>query len=232
VPLTHVAHLKLLDLPADTTELSGIPTPGLLEIFHDLTTYGDVDDLGSSAWLVRWTPAEDGAEMEALDAAPPVDPPLDLDPDHTIPAVACQADLAPTIPSPLDLGDVDEETWERYDRVHDLLERNMYLRNALFAPGVDHGDSPWGVRQVTLEPMSRLGGYGYNERNSDYEAILHEVLPLVGGDHHVMLADIIPATFTDADWFHGQRHLQIWIRASDLEARRFDCTWSFIRTDG
>lgn len=60
------------------------------------------------------------------------------------------------------------------------------------------------------------------ESNPDHVKVLRTALPLTGDDEHVLLADTNPRQFTDADWFHGGRHLEVWIRRSDLDKERFD----------
>lgn len=94
------------------------------------------------------------------------------------------------------------------------------------------GRTPWDRDYEALPPVSRLGGYGAAENNDELTAVLNQQLPLSAADHHVLLVDINPLAVGGefADWFHA-RHLEVWIRRSDLEAKRFDDVWCVIRTD-
>lgn len=225
-PLAHVVQVGLRDEYEALPKAVGLPRRGLLQIFHDLTTYGNPEDALEQAWHVRWVDVGSGKKLKALKR------PDDLDEEARIDPVPARISPMATIPSSLDFHDTDTQAQERYERIERWLEQYPYDRNAFMAPDLVGEGSPWDDDPWLPEPVSRLGGYGYNEYNSDYDGMLPQVLPLSGGDEHVMLADINPAQFTDADWFHGQRHLQVWIRASDLARRNFDDCWCFIRTDG
>lgn len=48
-------------------------------------------------------------------------------------------------------------------------------------------------------------------------------------DEHVLLFDIAGVRHLEG-WFGDSRHLQVWIRRSDLADRRFDTVWCMIRT--
>lgn len=226
IPLTHVVQVGLDDRYEPVPAALGLPAHGLLQIFHDLHTYGEPEDAGSDAWRARWV------DVDTLDDLTPLEQPDDLPTAGRIAPVPGRMSPMATVPPVLDFQEETEEELARYERVSTWLEQYPYSRNAFMAPELAGGASPWAAKPSLPEPVSRLCGYGYNEYNVDYAKILDAQLPLSSDDEHVMLADINPALFTDADWFHGQRHLQVWIRRSDLEARRFDDCWTFIRTDG
>ncbi|WP_166392188.1 DUF1963 domain-containing protein [Nocardioides ochotonae] len=225
-PLAHVVQVDLNDDWEMMRPEIGLPSRGLLQVFHDLETYGNPEDAGDVAWRVRWFDTDD------FDGFAPTARPDDLPiPACTGPLAARPSPMA-TVPSVLDLHHPDQDTWDRYKRIQTWLENYPYTHNRLMAPDLAATSSPWGGDPSRLVPVSRLCGYGYNEFNPDYQKILDAQLPLSVGDEHVMFADINPGQFTDEDWFHGQRHLQIWMRRSDLAERRFDDCWAFIRLDG
>lgn len=79
-------------------------------------------------------------------------------------------------------------------------------------------------------PTSRIGGFGHNAWNDELEEVLSETLPLDNGDEYFLLFDIAGVRRLE-DWFGDSGHLQVWIRRSDLRARRFDLVWCVIRND-
>ena len=89
VPLAHVMSVSLVALEWDedarrawADHRGGLPEDGVLEVFHDLETYGtEPGDRDLGAWLVRWVPEPDTTGL--------VDPPADLD----TPSDACQAGM-------------------------------------------------------------------------------------------------------------------------------------------
>lgn len=55
----------------------GLPAQGVLQIFHDLETYGyELEDSQDHPWLVQWLPDPDRTKL--------VYPPEDFDPPHEI----------------------------------------------------------------------------------------------------------------------------------------------------
>lgn len=225
-PLAHVVQVGLRDEYEELPRAVGLPKRGILQIFHDLTTYGNPEDAEENAWSVRWLDVGSGKKLTVVER------PDDLPEEARIDPVPARISPMATIPSNLDFNEAEPEPYARYERIALWLEQYPYDRNAFMAPDLCGDGSPWEEDPWLPEPVSRLGGYGYNEYNSDYDDALREALPLGADDEYVMLADINPAQFTDADWFHGQRHLQVWIRSSDLARRNFDDCWCFIRTDG
>ncbi len=213
---------------------AGLPETGILQIFHDLTTCGEPSDGDLHAWQVRWLADPDGELRESATSAPW---PQDLPEEDRVAAVPINADIAPTIPSPLDVSSLSDGELERYVRLRAYLDgwpttRNIAGRSLRPTdPDEPQGD-PWAPGYVPAQPLSHLGGVGYVETNPDHVEVLNAALPVTGDDAHVLLADINPRQFTDADWFHGGRHLEVWIRRSDLDAECFGLVWCFIRTDG
>ena len=62
-------------------------------------------------------------------------------------------------------------------------------------------------------------------------ALLDKVLPLsVPGDEHRLVLDLESWTALKG-WFGDAGNLEVWMRGSDLESRRFDHAWCLIRTD-
>ncbi len=61
--------------------------------------------------------------------------------------------------------------------------------------------------------------------------VLNDVLPLrEPGDAHRLLFDIESWTHL-CGWFGDAAPLEVWMRQSDLAARRFDEAWCLTRTD-
>lgn len=93
--------------------------------------------------------------------------------------------------------------------------------------------TPWSIEHEPPPSSSRLTGFSAVPADDEYDALVRQHLPLDHHDEHLLLADINPLQFREAndDWFHGGRHVEFWIRRSDLVERRFDRTWALIRTD-
>lgn len=233
--LTHVLQVALHEEAMNVPDFEALELPGtgVLQVFHDLTSPGDPGDHAAGAWTLRWLEDDEGqvrGEVGLLSW------PDDMPPERRLAAVPINADVTPTIPSALDVDSLSDEDFERYERVQDLLNWWPYVRNIQRASVDADGDdglqgNPWSPDFVAVEPISRLGGFSDCETNPDHEQVLREVLPLSDGDRHVLLADLNPRQFTGEDWFHGGRHLQVWMRRNDLTCRRFDDAWCFIRTD-
>lgn len=57
------------------------------------------------------------------------------------------------------------------------------------------------------------------------------MLPLsVAGDEHSLVLDLESWTAQEG-WFGDAGSLEVWMRDSDLQSRRFDHAWWLIRTD-
>jgi hypothetical protein len=52
----------------------------------------------------------------------------------------------------------------------------------------------------------------------------------VPGDEHRLVLDLESWTALEG-WFGDAGSLEVWMRGSDLESRRFDHAWCLIRTD-
>jgi uncharacterized protein YwqG len=230
-PLFHVVQVSFaaerdLNQGARRYDTTGLPKRGLIQLFHDLETFGEPGDAATEPWHVRWLDLDAESIPDRLLALPDA-----LDTDRYQPAIPINADVVPTIPSPLDFVGSDEECL-RYERLYELVEGTPNRRNASGSRAGVRAVTPWDREYEPVEPVSRMGGFGYNESNPDVDDDLAKALPLDEGDSRVLLFDINPEQFTDRDWFHGGRHLQVWIRRSDLSAHRFDDVWCIIRTDG
>ncbi|MFC5730986.1 MULTISPECIES: DUF1963 domain-containing protein [Nocardioides] len=229
-PLTHVVQVDLasevLNQGEDHFALTGLPGDGVIQLFHDLETFGwDTTD-DTTAWHVAWHPIPAGEEVD-LEVAE--GGPLDA-----VPAFPINPQLLATVPSPLDLTDASDEEWTRFERARQWLEQSAYEMNLM---ADDHRGrlTPWDDDYEPLPPISRMGGFGHAETNKELLDVLDQQLPLTGDDDHVLLFDVNPLAITETDalinWFHGRRHLEVWMRRSDLDSRRFDHVWCVIRTD-
>lgn len=241
-PLTHVLQVDLSYEPYNLRKalfnLTGLPDGGILQLFHDLETYGNAEDAGSGAWHLRWLAkdAEEDDQDEFVLQLAPQDMP---DPGEEgywepMPLALLNTAVVATIPTPLDvLEQLPPAEHDRYERVHEWLEVRTRHLNVL-EPNQDVIDesTPWDDDFDPADPPSRLGGFGYVEENPDMRRQLEAGLPVADGDHHVLLIELHPAQLgAPLDWFHGLRPLQVWIRASDLAAKKFDQVWCLIRTD-
>lgn len=221
VPLAHIATFDLNDAEnllsdeslrdwADHTFNRGLPDCGLLQVFHDLETYGDEpEDRLARGWLVQW--ADVGPEVR-LDL---IDGPDDLD----LPSETCQALYAHpgiSVPSSSDfLGRAD----------FDEVEHIYSAWNQAWA--VQRFDKPRGQEHV---PFTHLYGHSHSGDDIAVLDILPKVLPLTAeGDRYRLIADIESWTALDG-WFGDVGHLEVWMRDSDLVARAFDQAWCIIRT--
>ena len=231
-PLFHVVQVSFaaerdLNQGARRYDTTGLPGRGLIQLFHDLETFGEPRDAASRPWHVRWLDLDAESVPDRVLALPDA-----LDNGRHQPAIPINADVVPTIRSPLDFDGRDEEEFRRYERLYELVEGTPQRRNASGSRVGPWAATPWDREYELAEPVSRMGGFGYNESNPDVDDDLAKALPLDEADSLVLLFDINPRQFTERDWFHGGRHLQVWIRRSDLSAYRFDDVWCIIRTDG
>lgn len=243
---TALTHVLQLNLRAESHNQGqeflarvGLPSDGILNVFHDLETFGSEPDDDPSAWRVTWRPVPDD-EVPLL----PTDRP------SAEPAVPLNPQLMLTVESPLNHPELTDPEFERYERLLNLLEAAPYDSNPSFDPvgdlddlDVDEGEplSPWDEDFEPVEPLSRWGGFAAAERNEELSAVLHKRLPVEVGDEHLLLLDLNPQAVRRelgisqpssgmGDWFHT-RHLEVWARASDTAARNFANVWCFIRTD-
>lgn len=239
-PLSHVLQVDLAFICGDfgdeeVIEATGLPPTGLLQFFHDVHTYGD-EEQDRDAWLVRWVPYDEDEDIEDGTWHPTPTPP-DLEPDAQRPPVALAGEISVTIPSYLDV-DLSPEEKERYVPLAEWTNEHPYYQNAGRRPEDENPLTPWDEGFEPLDAPSRLCGFSDVEFNEDYDELLQRYLPLdpsLVGDTRVLLADIHVRQLNDGedwvDWAHGGRHVEFWMRASDLAARRFDKTWALIRTD-
>lgn len=235
-PLAHVVQVDLAEELLNQREavfaLTGLPSSGVFQLFHDLESFGHATDPEEprGAWKVRWFEVEEDEDLESLVLQ---EPPDELPDDRRCPPVPLNTAVVATIPPLLDqLTEMAEPDRERYERIYDWLEEAPHAHDPLVQECNKNPHTPWDEDFEPSESVSRMGGYGFVEINPDYVAELHAGLPLEQGDSHVLLMELNPAQVdAPVDWFHGRRPLQVWIRASDLEARRFDEVWCQIRTD-
>ena len=119
---------------------------------------------------------------------------------------------------------------DRCSELFELAEFEIYNRLLRFeGPRPEH--RPGDPEYHAEERISRMSGWSPGEVREEYEGILPEVLPLANeSDGYVLLFEINPRTFGAPGWFH-ERLLQVWIRKSDFDGRRFENVWCLIRTD-
>ena len=215
-PLAHVASISLHEAAVAAAEEDkaawpehdeGLPDHGWLEVFHDLSVYGwDAGDRDGGSWLVRWVPE---AQRPGF-----AEPPPDLD----TPGAACQAGMLLRGWSARPSGDflsdrgqnsAAEHVQQEFQRAWSAQRNNM--REALPGP-VTH---VYGHSQVSTAPAVR---------------VLRDVLPLQEGDRHRLVLDVESTTHL-AGWFGDSASLEVWMRQSDVAARRFDRAWCLTRTD-
>ena len=229
-PLAHVMQVDLyaqsLGESEETMAPTGLPVWGLLQFFHDTETYG-WDEADSDAWHVRWVPSQDEDRDQAWTAAPF---PPGLTPDYQRDPVPVHGEIAPTIPivSPVEL---TEEESDRYWKIYEYTNEHGYDQNLGRPAWDDNPLTPWDEGYEPRLDPSRLAGFSAVPEDEDYHPRLAQLLPVEPGDDHVLLADIHGLQLGERDWFHGGRHVEFWMRSSDLRARRFDRAWAFIRTD-
>lgn len=73
--------------------------------------------------------------------------------------------------------------------------------------------------------------YGHSQTSTAPAVrVLRDVLPLREGDRYRLVLDIESSTHL-AGWFGDGAALEVWMRQSDLAARRFDLAWCLTRTD-
>lgn len=217
VALAHVLSLHLGDLDGVLDAQGkavwpglreGLPTTGVLEVFHDLCTPGEDPGAGASgAWLVRWVSA---AEPGAL-----VDPP----PVTAAPELVCQVVLPLpgfTLPPAVDAAGGPNEVFELAEE----LERQLRCSWQLQRTGRSTGEPA---------PVSHV--YGHSQSGElNARAVLGRVLPLTEpSDEHRLLVDLEGWTSL-AGWFGDAGHLEVWMRESDLRRRDFGAAWCLLRT--
>jgi hypothetical protein len=239
-PLVHVLQVDLRaerrNQRPDVYDLTGLPSSGLLQLFHDLESYGrgESGDGCTGHWAVRWieSPSDDRDTLELQAPPRPYAGGIrDFGP------VLLNAVVAPMVPTYLDFPDGFPDGFssgaeERYVRVLEWLESFPHHCNVLREDGGGDVPSPWDEGFEPAGTVSRLGGFSAIEASADHQRELESGLPLQPGDSHVLLVEVHAAEVgAPVTWFHGLRPLQVWIRASDLAALRFDAVWCQIRSD-
>jgi hypothetical protein len=216
-PLAHVIALDLAmvdgtahpDDKATWPDLrEGLPKTGVLEVFHDLQSFGfEAEDKPNGGWVVRWIPEPDRSVL--------IDAPTDLD----TPSEVCQVALTMpgyTIPGAHNYVDSDKKLFKQVEKAGSDLQRTWMHQ-----------------RQITdlSEPIPYSHVYGHPDRNRALAVgVLENVLPLDDGDQYRLILDIESWTFLEG-WFGDAGNLEVWMRQSDLDAQRFSEAWCLIRTD-
>ncbi|MGY1605667.1 MULTISPECIES: YwqG family protein [unclassified Geodermatophilus] len=216
-PLAHVTSLSLHDAWAAAEEegkaawpghREGLPTEGYLEVFHDLVdTYGwEPGDRDAGGWLVRWVPQPQRPGF--------AEPPADLD----TPTDACQAGML--LPG-----------WSSRPSGDFRADRGQNAAATLVAEEFQRAWAYQRTRSRSAPPTPVTHVYGHSQ-NSTAPAlrILREALPVQDGDDHRLVLDIESWTHLSG-WFGDAASLEVWMRDSDLAARRFDRAWCITRTD-
>ena len=195
----------------------GIPDSGVLQVFHDLETYGwDADE--EPGWCVRWV--ENPTKL--LDP-----PPMDRD-GYRKPRLI-EASTAISIP-PVEVFAGEGESWERYHQVAMRVEDQLRSPLSQGKFKEDKRPTAWESDHVPEFPTSRIGGFGYHPLTDEIEEVLLKALPLSSAkDEYFLLFDVAGVRHLDG-WFGDCGHLQVWIRSSDLKKRNFDDVWCIIRT--
>ena len=225
-PLAHVASIGLESL-AGTVDADGkrawgggarvldlLPESGNLEIFHDLTSFGyDPDGEPSGAWLVRWVPDAAGRPL----VAGPGGGVADVDPR---PTEVCQQVLPVpgwSIPTWEDAEPVlGAEAFDAYEAVLLDLQQSWHAQR-------------FGEPAEYPVPYHHVYGHPSHTRGVADE-LLARHLPVASDDAHVLVAEFESWTALTG-WFGDAGSLEVWMRASDLAARRFDAAWCLIRID-
>lgn len=216
-PLAHVVALDLamVDGTAHRNDKAtwpdlreGLPKIGVLEVFHDLQSFGfEAEDKSNGGWVVRWVPEPDRSVL--------VDAPTDLD----TPTEVCQVALTMrgySIPGVHNFVGSGRRLFDQVEKAGSDLQRTwMYQRQI--------GNAP--------EPLPYSHVYGHPDRNQAVAVeVLEQVLPLESEDRYRLILDIESWTFL-AGWFGDAGNLEVWMRQSDLDAQRFSEAWCLIRTD-
>ncbi len=215
-PLAHVAALSLSEAGATVEESrtawpehrEGLPSEGYLEVFHDLVdTYGwEATDRDSGGWLVRWVPDPQRPGL--------AEPPADLE----TPTDACQAGML--LPG-----------WSSRPPSDFLADRGQHEAAAHVSAELQRAWAFQRTRSRDTPPTPVTHVYGHSQ-NATAPAlrVLRDVLPLQEGDVHRLVLDIESWTHLSG-WFGDAASLEVWMRDSDLVARRFDRAWCITRTD-
>ncbi len=220
-PLAHVAAIHLGDLDATTDAVGkngwpegqlreGLPVEGVLEVFHDLESFGyDPEEGAAGGWLVRWVPEPDTSAF--------VDAPEDVD----LPSEVCQLVLPLpgfTLPSADDAVSGPSDHFERAEALELSLQQGWLSQRT--------AGSPKGIPI----PFSHAYGHSQHSRITAVEEILPNVLPLEPGDEYRLVLDIESWTAL-AGWFGDAGNLEVWMRESDLQEQAFDRAWCLSRTE-
>lgn len=221
-PLAHIATILLSEAQQmiESPDFEGpdwpetgarLPETGYLEVFGHLQTYGNPEDEGTGGWLVRHVP------FDGVSFPPLVDPPADLDLPHDV----CQPVLLGagfSVPRSVDYIDADDDDFAAAQRA----ETEAHAAWTAWRRGVDTVKEP-------VFPISHL--YGHSDSGTDHaHEVLRRVRPLMADDDYVLLLSVESWTFFDG-WFGDAGNFEVWMRASDLGAARFDRAWCMIRTD-
>lgn len=220
-PLAHVAAIHLGDLNATTDAVGksgwpagqlreGLPVEGVLEVFHDLESFGYEPEEGTAdGWHVRWVPEPDRTAL--------VEAPADGD----LPSEVCQLVLSTpgfTLPAAADAVSGPSARFERADALETSLQRGWLSQRTE------------GSAKGTPIPFSHAYGHGHHGWIAAAVEVLPNVLPLEPGDEYRLVLDIESWTALEG-WFGDAGNLEVWMRESDLRERAFDRAWCLIRTD-
>lgn len=214
-PLAHVASIQLDGVygAADSQDKQSWPQPtdllpreGVLEVFHDLQSFGfEATEKQQQAWQVRWVQPDRSGFAE---------PPQDLDLPHEFCQVALPMHSFST-KSLADHLDLQEPHFTDYERMEQEIQESWTLQR--------------GLNPNPPVPFSHI--YGHSQRGylgvKDY---LQEFLPLEEPDQYVLVLDLESWTHLEG-WFGDVGNLEVWMRESDLRAQDFGKAWCFIRTD-
>jgi hypothetical protein len=221
-PLTHVTTIDLAGLDGAIDRAGkatwsaeqlreGLPRTGILQVFHDLRTFGyDPGDRAQGAWVVIVTPdAPSGQRPELVDAPGP----------GNTPNRVCQLALpfsSFALPSPLDISP------QKAGDFHGLGELTEALQLAWMTQR--------GIGGHYAIPTTHAYGYSSHGHHAATLDILPDVLPLTAGDECRLILEIEGWTVLEG-WFGDAGSLEVWMRQSDLDAGAFQNAWCLIRID-
>lgn len=217
-PLVHVASISLetlvgsqafeiSDTPVRVPPEHTLPSHGVLEVFHDLSTYGySREDQEEGAWLVRIVTAESRLPLahnaEALEIAPE---PFTR---HVLPYDSF------TLPAAADLP-LDDAEFERYQEA--LLDYNLSWQIQR------------GIEKTHYEvPTSHV--YGHSSRGlAPVAELLSSALECTASEL-VLIAEF-ESWVCFPGWFADAGSLEVWTTQETLASGSLTKVWCLIRTD-
>ena len=113
---------------ADVFGRTRLPDDGIVSLYHDLETFGWERSDNVGAWAVVWRPLAVAEEPDLV---------LVSEEEGEAPFFPINPQVMATAPSPLDMADLDEAEWARYDRAVNWLEQSAPEMNLLATTSQD-----------------------------------------------------------------------------------------------